>query len=542
MNKSILLTLVLFATSFHSSDSSADNTPTNQYTSQTAKWLCSTQQTKGAAETISSDTVDADGWYAIHWAVVCNTLSKKDESIYKQQRNVQTLAGFTPLMLSIIHYNNLAFDQLILWGADPNTQDKQGRSSLHHALIKGNEPLVNILLEHGADPALCDSKGLSTLHYALFTDNMSLIKRFVTLVPAHQPSQDGRTPFDVAAQYGNLEAFNLLVDAFIHNKELTFNCGIPKSDATTKINNQNSMCTSASAECLQAALQKPTINGITIAHYAATNNNVAILEQLNSHSVSLNQPTEQGWLPTHYAAMYGATESLTFLLNHDESASTINTTPANQGWTPLHCAAIFDRQKAVALLVKDPENVDGKLLDGSTALHCAAMQGHTTIVKLLLEKGANSAAQNYAGWTPLHIAAQYNKHDIITMLLDHKSSITMQNNDGNTPYDIALMNDAAESIELLKDSTAAITLNENGLDHYTIKPVLDITTKRPEFASPIAKDSIDRVRLLIEQGESVDQSYRNIRLLDIPMHNGNEEMATVLFKHSIDSVSTKNME
>jgi len=536
---SLLLIALLFSISFNTLLGIPKNEPTKPYTSQTAVWLCSNPSEKDAK--VSSDTVDPDGWRDIHWAVMCNTLTKKDKAVFKNHLDNQTLAGFTPLIVSIIHYNKAAFDLLIKWGADINIADKQGRTPLLHALLKGNESQVTTLLERGADPTLCDREGLSTLHYALLTGKMSLIKHFVKHVPAHQPSKDGRTPFHVAAQYGNAEAFNLLVDTFINNKNITFNCGISEENAPPTIN-PNGMCTADNLSCLQDVLQTSMKNGVTIAHYAATNNSTAILEQLASYMVSFNQPTKQGWLPIHYAAMYGATKSFIFLLNQNESVADVNTVRANHGWTPLHCAAFFGQTKLVSLLLGHLQDIDNKLLDGSTALHCAAMQDHVDIVKLLLEKGADASAQNEAGWTPLHMAAQYNNHEVIPLLLEYKSELAIQNTDGNTAYDIALINDASESKELLRTKTEVITLNENGHKHYTIRPALDIDLQRSELASPIAEGAIKNVRLLINEGESVDQSYGSIRLLDIPMYNEDEEMATVLFKHSVDAVSTAKVD
>jgi ankyrin repeat protein len=103
--------------------------------------------------------------------------------------------GGTPLEASLRNWNNnfweprenkpnpyIAATALLLQlGADPNTQDRMGRTPLMTASRKQNYKCVNLLLQNGADPAAVDFQLSSALHYSVewFIDTVVMSKRLV---------------------------------------------------------------------------------------------------------------------------------------------------------------------------------------------------------------------------------------------------------------------------------------------------------------------------------------------------------------------------
>ena len=59
------------------------------------------------------------------------------------------------------------FDHLLELGADPNLQDKDGRTVLHLAVDDQDLDIVMQLLIHAADPNLADHRGIYPLHLAV---------------------------------------------------------------------------------------------------------------------------------------------------------------------------------------------------------------------------------------------------------------------------------------------------------------------------------------------------------------------------------------
>ena len=60
---------------------------------------------------------------------------------------------------------------LIDKGADVNSGDKEGLTSLHKAILKRNLEIVKLLLSHGANPSLVSSRNASPVFMAASSGN-----------------------------------------------------------------------------------------------------------------------------------------------------------------------------------------------------------------------------------------------------------------------------------------------------------------------------------------------------------------------------------
>ncbi|XP_010020289.1 PREDICTED: ankyrin repeat domain-containing protein 34C-like, partial [Nestor notabilis] len=69
--------------------------------------------------------------------------------------------------------------------ADPNIQDKSGKTALMHACIRGaGGDVVSLLLENGADPSLEDHSGASALVHAINANDKDVLQHLLNACKA----------------------------------------------------------------------------------------------------------------------------------------------------------------------------------------------------------------------------------------------------------------------------------------------------------------------------------------------------------------------
>lgn len=74
--------------------------------------------------------------------------------------------NFTLLMDASFEGNQELIELLLKFGAEVNTQDKDGKSALHYAAKEGHQSIIPILLSKGADKTQRDNKGMTAYDYA----------------------------------------------------------------------------------------------------------------------------------------------------------------------------------------------------------------------------------------------------------------------------------------------------------------------------------------------------------------------------------------
>jgi ankyrin repeat protein len=110
---------------------------------------------------------------------------------------------------------------LLRAGADPNLQDRAGRSALHlasesklHPRERHAVPIVELLLAHEADPNLCDKDGKTPLHVAARSRERAAASAALVAAGADVHSRDasGATPLLLAAQMNEVGTAMVLID------------------------------------------------------------------------------------------------------------------------------------------------------------------------------------------------------------------------------------------------------------------------------------------------------------------------------------------
>jgi len=158
-------------------------------------------------------------------------------------------------------------------------------------------------------------------------------------------------------------------------------------------------------------------NGKTLAHFAAAEGRVDVLEILHAKDrrsimVSVRYygrvstfGQENGWAPIHFAAFHGQVEVLKWLTEHSVS---IDTRAEDSFWLPIHLAAFGGQIAAMEWLQEQGADINARIasrMDGWTPMHRAARGGHVEALKWLKAQGADLYAK--AGhMTMMHEAAR----------------------------------------------------------------------------------------------------------------------------------------
>ena len=102
---------------------------------------------------------------------------------------------------------------LLKGGADPNIQEKDGRSALMYASQNGHSEVVQILLKGGADPNIQEKDGRSALMYASFNGHSEVVQ--ILLKGGADPNiqeKDGRSALVSAYTNGHSEVVQILLE------------------------------------------------------------------------------------------------------------------------------------------------------------------------------------------------------------------------------------------------------------------------------------------------------------------------------------------
>ncbi len=108
--------------------------------------------------------------------------------------------------------------RLAEFGCDVNARDSRARQPIHFAAMKNPSPeAIDFLISLGADPESEDEDGFTTLHYAAENPSLPVFENFLSFgLFCNKLSDNGYTPFLIAAENANLGVVKKLLSLGIN--------------------------------------------------------------------------------------------------------------------------------------------------------------------------------------------------------------------------------------------------------------------------------------------------------------------------------------
>ena len=132
-------------------------------------------------------------------------------------QKVKDRNGMTPLhwMANSSYTDQISYQVLIDYGAEPTFTDINGRNALHHAVLSRNMSFIRFLLPSFATPDVQDGLGFTALHYAAYWGYCRILECLIKDLKSSTGilSSTGLTAIHLAAHAGRIEAVKILLEA-----------------------------------------------------------------------------------------------------------------------------------------------------------------------------------------------------------------------------------------------------------------------------------------------------------------------------------------
>lgn len=409
---------------------------------------------------IDVDSAYGDGARALHWAVHWDDSAMASRLIEAgADINVVNDLGVTPLWLAAENGSEAMTRRLLDAGAETNVVLPSGETQLMMAARSGNPSVVYLLLDHGANVnAVEHSQHQTALMWAVAQQNPAAVAallergadinaRSSTWLEIAQPAgarpaqrdalyeivQGGYTAFLFAAQQGNVEVANLLLQAGVDVNDKAPN-------GTTALVVAAHSGNSELAQFLLDWGADPNRKdaGYSALHVAIPHQDLALVDALIAHGANVNEVVISPTPARRASRDYAIREQLV-------------------GTTPFWIAAQYRQTEILKSLIAagadtgfTTDNLDTALMlavDGRPSFFVEASRGIVDpadgerkaleLIEYTLALGVNINAQNRSGDTGLHRAASRGYDRIVQYLVANGADIETVNNRGLTPLDMA---------------------------------------------------------------------------------------------------------
>lgn len=429
---------------------------------------------------VSFDSMDENGWTALHWAAATNNadvaraLIECGGGVFLETRTRKKVefngmfiwASLTPLHIAAVAGSLVVAQILVEAGANVNALDNLSGTPLDAAMFWGHLDVAQLLVNAGA-------RGKSSPSIDMWGIGSSSPLSAPLSAPLSLPSLPG-TPIrndqilnEPTSVFGNRYLQRDLGD----NRSLSFTSGLlnsallgtspPYSDMLIGMAKDDSL--------LRDEGQKTPIAVLDMDRLVACQADIQTLIPGRDQASSLlprssftdwvPQPEPQRKMPTTTATRFPGIrapdamveppaipclphqmelfisarenncERVVQLLGEGHDVQAVD----KNGWTLLHWAAAADAAEAAQVLIQRGAFVDGQTVGevdfngrvwvGSTPLHVAANFGFLKVAQVLLHAGANVELCDCTGGTPLHSSAYWGTGDVAQALIEHGANV-----------------------------------------------------------------------------------------------------------------------
>lgn len=461
-----------------------------------------------------------------------------------------------------------AVSELIGQGADPNSKDCLGTTSLMYAASKNYPEVVAVLLHSGATVSTVCQRGSTALHRAARTGSNLVVQQLVasqqdTGINVLDIHNDYQTALMLAVRIGSVDVIRLL----LQHPEIDANLLQP---GTRGLNALIIAIYHARPDVLEALLDSKKVNinsqdthGMTALSLAACRGYRKMAEILLKRNADPDLRDEYGGPPFLRAIDFNNFDIVRLFLDYDVDW----TFKDFLGRNVLHGAAVNNRDHIMRLILETGKKtgkdymVHEKDNKGETPLFDAARRDFDACVKVLLEFGARTDVMNNSGKTPVWSAFEMGVQRVIPLLREYRNAELSANNDLGQRRDSATgefhaphrvdtfsgyklsLHAAARSLNAaafkahLETYGTSLPNFINSKDEASGKTPLHIASRRGTFE---IADTLEIIQLLLASGALIDvHDQWGWTPLHLAVQQGNLQVVEALVAAGAD-VNTKD--
>ena len=408
--------------------------------------------------------------------------------------------GMTSLHLACFHGFEDTVELLLEMGADVNSLTQYG-TPLCLAALKSRRNVVEILASNRA--TLAAEGGLlgSALHAACVSGDAALVDRLIDLGCSPQLTR-------VFCQHATNEAREGRFDTKPHSCEYSHLQPLHVAAAGRRL------------DVVQSLLRR----GVVLdARYKIWK----IVQTIDATNSTVTEA--KGSSRTTYPApvAYSHREILSALLHNASNADLLLGMGLilRESYTASMHAAHNGHGEVLKLLVDAGASMDSRSHVGRTALSIAVSKGRRSCVEILVRTGANLADhdQDESGYTPLHWAVEANHLDVLKVLVDADAPLELKMlRTGVTALSLAALYNRLDCIEVLLSGGADASAREDDptgstpLHRAVLKDRPSIVKVLVGAGAPLEDQTLDKGRTAL----SLAASYARLECMQILIEGG----------------------
>ncbi len=483
------------------------------------------------------------------------------------------IAGRTEVFDFLVAHKNPALDIL----------DHQARTLLMLAAVCGHIDLVKFFLEREHDVSEKDVEGktaflhaASSLHPNSTTMMAMLLEKKPELINVADDS--GKTPLMYAAEIGNLETLNFLLDggadkdatdSRIHTALIYAMQSIKNTALIERLVTQGAdvnIVTTDGETALSIAILRHELNIIkilipkggkvpslnsngysfsTILCKATKYRTLPIVEFLISEGARVNARNLTGETPLKNAINRSDVKMTSYLI-----ANGAYVNPEDAKEEPLHLAAEKGHIAVMDVLLKAGADVNARDVNGRTPLMRAALHANTAAFTFLLKQDkVDIGAKDKQDCTVLYLATLHGKSEIVEILLRHSGKTQVTPEDIINAHSLAL-EQRSSALYIFSGYASQITplcsaIREKNTPEIQRLIAIGTPLNFPDFqySTPlrvaVGYNNLMAVECLISNGAIIDAADRDdLTPLMVAIKNGYSDIAAYLIEHRADVNAT----